>query len=50
MVFSYCIFRPGLVIAPSAYGGTALVEVCLPSFPIVQPIAYANGKSADRVC
>ncbi|MBO6549816.1 MAG: SDR family oxidoreductase [Rhizobiales bacterium] len=39
----YCIFRPGLVIAPSAYGGTALLRM-LASFPIVQPIAYAKGK------
>ncbi len=39
----YCIFRPGLVIAPSAYGGTALLRM-LASFPLIQPIAYAKGK------
>lgn len=39
----YCIFRPGLVIAPSAYGGTALLRM-LASVPIVQPIAYAEAQ------
>lgn len=39
----YCIFRPGLVIAPSAYGGTALLRM-LASFPLIQPIAYADGQ------
>lgn len=39
----YCIYRPGLVIAPSAYGGTALLRM-LASFPVVQLIAYADGQ------
>jgi uncharacterized protein YbjT (DUF2867 family) len=39
----YCIFRPGLVIAPSAYGGTALLRM-LASVPFFQPIAYADGQ------
>ncbi len=39
----YCIYRPGLVIACSAYGGTALLRM-LASFPVVQPIAYADGQ------
>ena len=39
----YCIYRPGLVIAPSAYGGTALLRM-LASVPLVQPIAYAEAK------
>ena len=32
------IFRPGLVIAPSAYGGTALLR-SLAAVPVIQPIA-----------
>ena len=39
----YCIYRPGLVIARSAYGGTALLRM-LASFPFIQPIAHAEAK------
>lgn len=35
----FTILRPGLVIAPTAYGGTALLRM-LAAFPLVQPIAY----------
>ena len=37
----FTILRPGLVIAPTAYGGTALLRM-LAAFPLVQPIAYAD--------
>lgn len=37
----WTIFRPGLVIAPHAYGGTSLVRM-LAAFPIVQPIIMAK--------
>ncbi|MEO1028452.1 MAG: SDR family oxidoreductase [Pseudomonadota bacterium] len=33
----WTIFRPGLVVAPQAYGGTSLVRM-LAAFPIIQPI------------
>jgi uncharacterized protein YbjT (DUF2867 family) len=32
------IFRPGLVIAPSSYGGTSLIRM-LAGFPYIQPVA-----------
>lgn len=35
----FTILRPGLVIAPTAYGGTALLRM-LAAFPLVQPIAH----------
>ncbi|MFZ2099360.1 MAG: SDR family oxidoreductase [Oricola sp.] len=35
----FTILRPGLVIAPTAYGGTALLRM-LSAFPLIQPIAY----------
>ncbi|MAS08317.1 MAG: oxidoreductase [Ahrensia sp.] len=37
----FTILRPGLVIAPTAYGGTALLRM-LAAFPLIQPIAYAD--------
>ncbi len=40
---NWTIFRPGLVIAPHAYGGTSLVRM-LAGFPIVQPIILANTQ------
>lgn len=39
----YHIFRPGLVIAPQAYGGSAMLRM-LAAFPIIQPIALADAK------
>ncbi len=38
----WTILKPGLVIGPTAYGGTSLVRM-LAAFPIVQPIALANA-------
>ena len=38
----WVILRPGLVIAPQAYGGTALLRA-LAAFPLVQPLAYASS-------
>ncbi|GAB4350918.1 MAG: SDR family oxidoreductase [Oricola sp.] len=35
----FTILRPGLVIAPTAYGGTALLRL-LATIPLIQPIAY----------
>lgn len=35
--FEWVILRPGLVLAPSAYGGTALLRA-LASFPLVTPL------------
>ena len=35
---AWWIFRPGLVIAPSAYGGTALLR-SLAAVPVIQPVA-----------
>ena len=37
----WSILRPGLVIAPQAYGGTSLVRM-LAAFPVVQPIVMAD--------
>ena len=37
----WTIFRPGLVLSPTAYGGTALVRM-LAGFPVIQPIALAD--------
>ncbi len=39
---SHTILRPGLVLSPTAYGGTALLRM-LAAVPIAQPIAYANA-------
>ena len=36
------IFRPGLVIAQTSYGGTALVRM-LAAMPVVQPVAMADA-------
>ncbi|MGI9477236.1 MAG: SDR family oxidoreductase [Hyphomicrobiaceae bacterium] len=38
----YWIFRPGMVISPTAYGGSALLRT-LAAFPIVQPLANADA-------
>lgn len=38
----YWIFRPGLVLAPTAYGGTVLLRM-LAAVPFVQPVAYAGS-------
>lgn len=37
----WTIFRPGLVIAPQAYGGTSLVRM-LAAFPLLQPIVMKD--------
>jgi uncharacterized protein YbjT (DUF2867 family) len=37
----HTILRPGLVIAPTAYGGTALLRM-LAAFPLIQPIAHPD--------
>lgn len=39
----WTILKPALVIAPTAYGGTALVRM-LAAVPVVQPIALADAK------
>ena len=39
----WTIFKPGLVIAPQAYGGTALVRM-LAAFPVVLPIASPDAR------
>lgn len=39
----YVIFRPGLVVAKNAYGGTVLLRM-LAAFPLIQPIALADAK------
>lgn len=39
----WIIFRPGLVIAPEAYGGTALVRA-LSVFPFAEPLAFADSR------
>ena len=39
----WTILRPGLVIAPSAYGGTALLRM-LGAVPLVQPIVLADAR------
>ncbi|TLX16220.1 SDR family oxidoreductase [Rhizobium sp. MHM7A] len=38
----WCILKPGLVIAPAAYGGTALLRM-LASFPFVTPLVYPDS-------
>lgn len=35
---NWWVFRPGLVIAPSSYGGTTLIRM-LAGFPYIQPVA-----------
>jgi uncharacterized protein YbjT (DUF2867 family) len=40
---SWFIVRPGLVIGPNAYGGTALIRM-LASFPLVQPLALGDAR------
>lgn len=39
----YHIFRPGLVLAPHAYGGTTMLRM-LAAFPLVQPIAMPQAR------
>lgn len=39
----FWIFRPGLVLAPGAYGGSALLRM-LAAFPYVQPIALPDTR------
>ena len=39
----WVILRPGLVIGPQAYGGTALLRA-LAVVPMVQPVAYADSR------
>lgn len=39
----WVILKPGLVISPTAYGGTNLLRM-LAAFPIVQPIVLAGAK------
>ncbi len=39
----WTILRPGLVIAPSAYGGTSLLRM-LGAVPLVQPIVLAEAR------
>ncbi len=39
----YNIFRPGLILAPHAYGGTALLRM-LTAIPVVQPVAYPDAR------
>ncbi|MEZ5775199.1 MAG: DoxX-like family protein [Hyphomicrobiaceae bacterium] len=41
----WTILKPGLVIAPTAYGGTALIRM-LAAFPLVQPVALAQTRIA----
>ncbi|WP_421859031.1 SDR family oxidoreductase [Oricola sp.] len=38
----FVILRPGLVLAPTAYGGTALLRM-LAAFPYVQPVAHPDA-------
>jgi uncharacterized protein YbjT (DUF2867 family) len=40
---NWSILRPGLVIAPQAYGGTSLVRM-LAAFPLFQPIVMADTQ------
>lgn len=44
----YWIFRPGLVLAPTAYGGTVLLRM-LAAVPLVQPLVHANSP-IQTVC
>lgn len=39
---NWWIFRPGLVVAPSSYGGTTLIRM-LAGVPLVQPIALPHA-------
>ena len=39
----YQIFRPGLVLAPHSYGGTALLRM-LAAVPLIQPLALPEAK------
>lgn len=39
---NWTIFRPGLVLSPSAYGGTSLLRL-LSAFPLVQPIILPHA-------
>lgn len=39
----FWIYRPGLVIAQTSYGGSAMLRM-LAAVPLVQPLAYANAK------
>lgn len=39
----YVIFRPGLVLAKNAYGGSALLRM-LAAFPLIQPIALSHTQ------
>lgn len=39
----YVIFRPGLVLAKNAYGGSALLRM-LAAFPFIQPLALKDAK------
>lgn len=39
----YLILRPGLVLAPHAYGGTAMLRM-LAAVPVVQPLAMAGAQ------
>ena len=41
----YAIFRPGLVISPAAYGGTALLRA-LATVPWIQPVLAGNARAA----
>ncbi|MEP4194423.1 MAG: SDR family oxidoreductase [Aliishimia sp.] len=40
---TYQIFRPGLVLARSAYGGTTMLRM-LAAFPVVQPLAMPEAQ------
>lgn len=44
----YWIFRPGLVLAPTAYGGSVLLRM-LAAVPVVQPVAHADAP-IQTVC
>ncbi len=39
----YWIFRPGLVLAPTAYGGSSILRM-LAAFPLLQPLACAYAS------
>lgn len=39
----WVVLRPGLVMAPQAYGGTALLRA-LAGMPLVQPVAFADAR------
>lgn len=39
----WVILRPGLVLSPHAYGGTALIRQ-LAAVPVVQPLVYAHAR------